>query len=64
MDKPRNAAEQAFWDAAFISIVGGIEANPECGEPSLSGCAKTADEMLEERRKRVITRKGKPDASP
>lgn len=57
MGKPRNAEEQAFWDAAFIALVGGNEAAEV--HRGLDSCADLADMMLAIRRKRTD-----PDAPP
>ena len=48
--------EQRFWDAAFVAYVGGVVADPNVSEfhgAQIEDCARKADLMLEERRKRT-----------
>lgn len=53
MDKPRNAEEQAFWDAAFIAIVAANDVGIEGGGRKLDSCEALADTMLTIRRKKT-----------
>lgn len=63
MDKPHDADEQAFWDAAYVSLCGGAMANPSPDVPQWYYIAGHADKMLEERRKRFASNEA-PNASP
>lgn len=67
MDKPRNAEEQAFWDAAFIASLPFWEAyvarrmvSQDPAKTRAEWAAVLADDALEERRKRHEA----PNASP
>ena len=53
VDKPRNAEEQAFWDAAFIALVAANEGVDERFAHSFDALPRIADKMLNERRKRT-----------
>lgn len=48
--------EQRFWDAAFVAYVSGIVSDPAVtsfGVNEIENCAKVADLMLGERRRRT-----------
>ena len=45
--------EQAFWDAAAIAALGGIAADPEANGNLTEWAANRADDLLEERRRRM-----------
>lgn len=49
--KPRNAEEQAFWDAVYLAAIGALCSEMVIKEPSADWCARRANEALAERRK-------------
>lgn len=55
MDKPRNAEEQAFWDAAAIAALGGAMMTRDLGgEHNAAELAERAAFALLERRRRIV----------
>jgi hypothetical protein len=53
VDKPRNAEEQAFWDAVFLAMVRGLLADPTTHLLNVGWVAEQCDGALDERRRRT-----------